>query len=290
MKRSGLYHQSYDISRWNLILAQQAQTLNQRILNIKFLNESLLVLTPNKLIFGEQGNHFPREITLNLHQTELYSQLNKLEKSLNNWRDIWNLSYRQEIQKFLTFKRKSRELRIGDVVLITDHLNPITKFSSLGQIVEILSPRTVKLKYTQRQAKLDNEGNIVKPALIRYLTRPVQNLVYVTSENENISVDPFYITKTAPLQSTSNSVSRALSPTPSSSPSQSNSQPEDNALAARTDIEDISDEDSDDLQAALPVFPKPPLRVKYISDTVPEMIKDITKQRKIVKTQKQNKK
>ena len=290
LKRSGLYHQSYDISRWNLILAQQAQTLNQRILNIKFLNESLLVLTPNKLIFGEQGNHFPREITLNLHQTELYSQLNKLEKSLNNWRDVWNLSYRQEIQKFLTFKRKSKELGIGDVVLITDHPNPITKFSSLGQIVEKLSPRTVKLKYTQRQAKLDNEGNIVKPALIRYLIRPVQNLVYITSENENISVDPFYITRTAPLQSSSNPVSRALSPTPSSSPSQSNSQPEDNALAARTDIEDISDEDSDDLQAALPVFPKPPLKVKYISDTAPEMIKDITKQRKIVKPQKQNKK
>ena len=50
----------------------------------------------------------------------------------------------------------------------------------------------MKLKYIQRPAKYDPDGRLTKKATISHLIRPIQNLVFVTSEKEKPSnLDPF---------------------------------------------------------------------------------------------------
>merc|ERR1712024_173139 len=123
--------------------------------------------------------YFPSEINLNLEGHHLYEQLNKVEKDIKQWRDVWDTTYLQEIQKFLVFKKKSPNLKVSDVVLITDHKNSSNSFNTIGEVAEVLSERTVKVKYIKKMPILDRDNKLVKPAKFSFLIRPVQNLIFL---------------------------------------------------------------------------------------------------------------
>ena len=168
--------------------------LNNRPLSVKFIQENLLTLTPNKLLYGQRHGEYPEDLTLDVQNNRLYQDLNKLEVSLEEWKKVWSKSYLEELQKFLTFKNSGRRgLKLGSVVLISDHLNKITKFPALGQVVEILSPRTFKLKYVKKEAVYDKEWKITRPAKTAVLVRPIQNLIWLCDPGENSysTLDPF---------------------------------------------------------------------------------------------------
>ena len=114
--------------------------------------------------------------------------------------------YQQDIQKFVTFKKKSdRGLQTGDIVIITDHQGPGVS-NTIGQVTELLSDRTVKLRYVQRQAKYNNEGVLIKPAKISFLLRPSCLLVYLTSPGEKFfNIDPYSQEEVATPASSSSS-------------------------------------------------------------------------------------
>ena len=302
LKKAGLYHQVFDISRWNFILSKMAYNINQRPLNIKFTNETWTVLTPNKLIFGERQGYFPREVNLNLNASGLYSQLEKLERSLEVCRDIYARSYQEEIQKFVTFKTKSdRSLQVGDVVMITDHRGPGVS-NTIGQITELLSDRTVKLRYVQRQARYDNKGILVKPARMSVLIRPTQNLVYLTSPDEKFfNIDPY----TDDVVATPTPVPTPSTTTTTTTPAPASTTPSITDLASSTDDVNVSgvndteiddpgednDEnpaDDDDTNTPSPsgLGPKPKLSVKFI----PEADSDILDINTVRKHKKKNSK
>ena len=311
LKRSGLFHQTLDITKWNYILSKMSFTINERPLNVQFVGQTWTVLTPNKLLFGERKGHFPREITLELGAHNLYSQLDKLEKDLSNWRDVWERSYQQEIQKFLVFKTKSkRDLTPGDIVMITDHRGP-GGGNSLGQIIELLSDRTVKLQYVQRQAKYDKTGHLIKPRKLSSLIRPVQNLVYLTCPTEKIhSLDPFYDdeepTTTSPATTSPVSTNTASTPTATTSPATTTltapavpvttSSPEDDppSLSEEKDSDSVSVEmteignGSEESQSSpTSAIYRPAVKVNFVPDSeVDSEIKDIIRSRK---TQKKHK-
>ena len=168
--------------------------LNNRPLSVKFIQENLLTLTPNKLLYGQRRGEYPEDLTLDVQNNRLYQDLNKLEVSLEEWKKVWSKSYLEELQKFLTFKNSGRrELKLGSVVLISDHLNKTTKFPALGQVVEILSPRTFKLKYVKKEAVYSKEWKIIRPAKTAVLTRPIQNLIWLCDPEEGAfaTLDPF---------------------------------------------------------------------------------------------------
>ena len=113
---------------------------------------------------------------------------------MEEWKKVWSKSYLEELQKFLTFKNSGRRgLKLGSVVLISDHLNKITKFPALGQVVEILSPRTFKLKYVKKEAVYDKDWKITRPAKTAVLVRPIQNLIWLCDPEETTfaTLDPF---------------------------------------------------------------------------------------------------
>ena len=205
------------------------------------------------------------------------------------WREQWHLTYAQEIQKFLTFKTKSRDLKVGDVVLITDHRSP-GGYQTFGQVSEVLSDRTMKLQYVKKQAKYNTEGKLLKKAKLSFLIRPVQNLVYLTSSGEEpATLDPF-MDKTATSGPSSPS-------TPTEDPAPSNieeapdvSDPEedvpDGDPAADTSAHDDSASTSTSTPTSTSTVHKPRIKVTFIPEAEQE-IRDLVK---VKPRKRQNKK
>ena len=85
-------------------------------------------------------------------------------------------------------------MKVGSVVLITDHLNKETGLPALGAVVEILSDRSFIVSYCKKPATLSKDMKITKSALMSTMERPAQRLVYITDMNnlrEEFDVDPF---------------------------------------------------------------------------------------------------
>ena len=292
LRRSNLYHQTLDITRWNYVLSKMAQSINERPLNIRFTNEKFEVLTPTKLIFGERQGYFPRCVQLDLGPHSLYSQLEKLERSVESWRAVWQRSYAESIQKFLVFRTESMKLRPDDVVMITDHKGP-GGGSAIGQVVEVLSDRTVKLQYVQRQAKYDKEKVLVKPARMGFLIRPTQKLVYLTSPSEKFrSLDPFEdnlaATTTATTSATTSATATATATAPATDPTSGPLSPDDGnvndiSISATSEPDSDGSEGGDRERGS----PTSVVTVKYVPDAeVVSEIKDIVKSRKQHKKKK----
>ena len=284
LRRADIMYRTHDIGKWNFILAKIGQTLNDRPLNIRFVQETFNVLTPNKLIFGSRQNYYPANIDLNLSGHRLYEQLDSLEKSVNHWRDLWTRTYLIEVSKYVTFKTKTRDLRVGDVVMISDHKNSASSTNTLGQIVEVLSERTMRLKYVQRPARCDKDGNIVKPARIGFLIRPVQNLIYLTCPSERSSnLDPFVEWEKAPSPTTTTTTTAPTSSTTSATP---DDEDPDGVPAPGTDADDVTEDavdDDDNMDTGVEAAPAPPaqtivnrpgVKVKYFQDGI-DTIQDI---------------
>ena len=193
MRRSNIYKQTYDISRWGMILARQSEMLNNRPLSVKFIQENLIVLTPNKLIYGQRNQLYPEDLDMNLNNNQLYYEMSKLETFLEEWKKNWSKSYLIEVQKFLKWRNPGgKKPKVGSVVFILDHQNKISRSPTLGQVTEVLSERTLKVRYVKKEAVVDKNWQIVRPAVCAILTRPVQGLVWLADpdEGDTITLDP----------------------------------------------------------------------------------------------------
>ena len=194
MKRANLTANSYDIVEWVHILQFMSYTVNLRPLSIK-LNDSLLVLNPMKLVFGnaytsEFGN--PSQIG-NIENNKLYRHLDELEKSLKIWKRIYVETFLVECKKAFHTKTKTMNLQKGDIVFILDYKNKTTGFPQIGIIAEVKSERTFLVKYVKKEAKLspNNSNKIVKGALLGEFLRPAQGLSFIChSRDDEIIIEP----------------------------------------------------------------------------------------------------
>ena len=137
---------------------------------------------------------YSSELSMDLGSKRLFQGLRKLETELQEWRTYWQHSYLQEMKKFNKFKQTKYPLKVGSVVLITDHLNKETGLPALGAVVEILSDRSFIVSYCKKPATLSKDMKITKSALMSTMERPAQRLVYITDMNnlrEEFDVDPF---------------------------------------------------------------------------------------------------
>ena len=214
MKRSNLFKKTFNISQWSFIVAKIQFTLNSRILNIKYENETLKSLTPINLVFGNRKELFPGNLEINLSQNKLFRNFESLESELNAFKRLWFHTYGQSMKHWTKWKTSnSDQLKIGSVVLVLDKLNKETNFFVIGKIVEILSERTFKIEYNRNHAKLDKNMKIVKSSTKGIFERPAQQLCYLFTpteksddqndenddnensqeQNDGINLDPFFI-------------------------------------------------------------------------------------------------
>ena len=157
--------------------------------------ENLSVITSQKLLFGGRNNYFyPARLDLDLSANKLYRKLTKLEEELKAWRNVWHLTYLQEVKKIMKFKENSQYVEEDAVVMISDHLNEETLQPALGIVLRKFSERTFEILYIKKHAKLDLNGKIIKKAVHSTLTRPIQSLIFLfnTKKTSEASIDPFW--------------------------------------------------------------------------------------------------
>ena len=77
--------------------------------------------------------------------------------------------------------------------MVTDHQNNENGYFTVGQISNIISPRTFEVRYVKIPPKLNKQNKIIKPAVLDTLTRPINSLIYLFEREEDkiISLDPY---------------------------------------------------------------------------------------------------
>ena len=188
---------------------------------------------------------------------------------------------------------------MDDVVIITDHSGP-SGFNTIAQVAEVLSDRTVKVRYVQRQAQCDRDGNIVKAGKIAFLIRPVRNLIYLTCPSERFTnLDPYVEgdSSTSTTTSTSTMADTATAATATSDPATAPTAPpsppsdgDDHSDIISGDINDgIGGGGGDDMTSSDSAkVPRPAIKVRFIPEAVSE-IKDINMSSKNHKKKKSKK-
>ena len=195
LKRSNLYnvvlryHQIYHLCHYISYM------LNSRPLNLKYANNSLIVLTSNKLLRGEcQGFSTFSSLDINLEGRRLYQGLNDLERQLKAWFQLWRKTFLESTRKLIKWTEDSpQKLTLNSIVMITDHQNNENGYFTVGQISNIISPRTFEVRYVKIPPKLNKQNKIIKPAVLDTLTRPINSLIYLFEREEDkiISLDPY---------------------------------------------------------------------------------------------------
>ena len=86
-------------------------------------------------------------------------------------------------------------MKEGDIVFLLDKINPETKQPTLGRVDSVTSDRTCTIEYVKTKVLIDPiTFKISKNGKKHIVTRPFQQLCYITSENnknEEIDVDAF---------------------------------------------------------------------------------------------------
>ena len=81
----------------------------------------------------------------------------------------------------------------GDYVLVLDRVKT-NHINSYGVIIEKISPHHLRVKIISRQATLDNDNNIVRPAKTTIIDRAPESLVLLSKGGKFF--DPFEVTQT----------------------------------------------------------------------------------------------
>ena len=193
LKKSGLDNKSFTLQQWNFVLAKISFLSNARVINVKYMNEQMVPLTPSHLVFGSRRDIFPRDIELSDDDHSLFSSLIKLDKQIKAYENIYMSSYAIELLKWTKFKTQGRGLKENDVVFMLDKINKSTKQHQLGTIIKKLTDRTFRVEYLKKEAKIDpSTFEITRVAKKTDVLRPAQQLCYITTADcrDEVNVDP----------------------------------------------------------------------------------------------------
>ena len=187
LRRSGLAkHHHYSIEEWFHIASHMSRILNDRPLTLSTIGDQLTTITPNKLIYGNAIGHLNVDFS---PRAKLYDRLLRLEKDLAAWQNVFLNTYVKDQLNYLEkIQGTDAALQPGSVVLIKDHLNPVTKFPALGTITSVQSDRTYLVDYVKREPETKFEAGrliVKRPALLGELQRPAQRLVFLFHPDEN---------------------------------------------------------------------------------------------------------
>ena len=202
LERCGLKNQAFSMCDWFFICSKIALILNQRPLSIKYFRQSVEVLSPLSLLYGRRNGVHPVNFNLSIGEGgRLYNDVEQLDKTLEEFIDVWRAQYGEQLLQFSKWKTSSRKLQVDDLVMILDRYNDDSATPALGIIKEIISnhdnQRTFRVEYIKKQARLDPESyRIIKSSKRASFVRPKQQLAFVTSMTDTedgaiVNMDPF---------------------------------------------------------------------------------------------------
>ena len=203
LKKSNLFNKSHSLWTWNYILLKCQSTINQRCLNVSYINESFSVLTPASLLFGSRQLQDPKDLENPLKNEKLFEKIQAVDLEIKKFEQLYISSYSLEIKKWTKFQTQGRKLKQNDIVFILDRINPETKQPTLAKVVDILSDRSYSVEYSKNSAKIDPKTFQIMRGAKKYIVqRPAQQLALIASENDcqNINLEPVNLEDTEPKQ------------------------------------------------------------------------------------------
>ena len=150
-------------------------TINQRCLNVSYINESFSVLTPASLLFGSRQLQDPKDLENPLKNEKLFEKIQAVDLEIKKFEQLYISSYSLEIKKWTKFQTQGRKLKQNDIVFILDRINPETKQPTLAKVVDILSDRSYSVEYSKNSAKIDPKTFQIMRGAKKYIVqRPAQ--------------------------------------------------------------------------------------------------------------------
>ena len=191
MKRLGYYNMKLTFPQYSFLCSQIGFIVNQRPLNVTFQNDTLITLTPSKLLFGSKLDVLPQTLLTLTDKNDLFGQLKELDENTKLFREQFYHEYLSGLRKFRKFRKNTRDLKIGDICYLADKINPETGKLTLCIVHKILSDRTFTVRYFKKKPKLDPSNfNITDSGKISYIDRAAQSLIFLgSSKDENISTE-----------------------------------------------------------------------------------------------------
>ena len=197
LKRSNLQSKTFTMPQWQYIVSKITFLVNSRPLNVRFIGDSLSVLTPISLVFGTRKAVYPQDLDLNDSDINLYEKVKRIDNQLLAFSNIWQTSYALQLKKWTKFKTKSKPLKKGDIVFVLDKINSETKQPTLGIIVEAKSERTYSVEYSKRKMKINSKTfEVTSTDRKNVIDRPSQQLALIVSPESgvkeiDVNVDAF---------------------------------------------------------------------------------------------------
>ena len=196
LKRSGLMDKSHTLQQWQYIAMSCQKQINDRPLNLNYINDSFEICTPNFLMYGRDKMSLQQKIDLeNIPRSgeKLFARLAELDANLKKFQDIYWNSYILECVKWLKWRNQGRKLKLDDCVYILDKKNDETNQNHLAIVKKIKSDRTYTVEFIQKSMKIDPVTfEVTKTAKKSTLDRPAQKLALITAKEEcqDFSVEP----------------------------------------------------------------------------------------------------
>ena len=189
MQKCNLKNKKFTLLQWVYITQSLTFFINQRVLNVRYVEEEMQALTPAHLIFGSRIDYLPQD-SLQIGDNMLFQRVKQLDEDLKVFQDKYYDQYLTGLLEYRKFKRADKPLNIGSIVFVKDKINPETRRPCLAVVIEKKSDRTYLLKYHKRKPKLDAKTlQIIDQGKTGTLERASQNLVNLGSSETEISTE-----------------------------------------------------------------------------------------------------
>ena len=162
-------------SRADFSLPSQTLGRQKRIYN--FLGNEDEVIDQIQTDFSKLQTNFTHELPHTENQAaDFMAQANQI---FNVFRELWISLYIHDLRKTSNKRQGRHILDEGDYVLVLDRVKT-NHINSYGVIIEKISPHHLRVKIISRQATLDNDYNIVRPAKTIIIDRAPESLVLLS--------------------------------------------------------------------------------------------------------------
>ena len=117
-RRAQIFKHRLDISDWEDVLANSEHLVNSRPINLGYASvlESLVILTPNKLMFGTKSDLNNPINHGELEGIKLFESLHQLDKQIESWRRTYLDTYIQGAREFSKWQFSNATLSTEDLV------------------------------------------------------------------------------------------------------------------------------------------------------------------------------
>ena len=164
--------QKFTLEEFNTLLCQVEACMNSRpLLPLNtHSDDGIEVLTPGHFIIGQSLQTLP-SLDLTSQRLPLLKQWSLCQALLQHWWQHWSKEYLQQLQRIIKWKIPSRNIQLGDIVLVKEDCLMPTQW----QMAKIITISLGRDGYTRVVTLKTKNGVYKRPVNKLVLLVPTQN-------------------------------------------------------------------------------------------------------------------